>query len=191
MIYLKDEKKIEELLTIPYESEWDEKMIKERIGMLSAEKMITVVTSKRFEGDLEANPEKFKTEKWYQRKFAVEDMSEDFMEKLDNAVPGKSFDLDYPPKNEFIPNLEDLQNLKVERKEKQTPKLILDKPGTKLFFKQDDTFDQPLIYASANVYVEDAGYPKTTMGYVYAIMWNQMFYGSMREDNYMASLAGI
>jgi hypothetical protein len=33
--------------------------------MLSPEKMITVITSKQFEKDLEANPEKFKTEKWY------------------------------------------------------------------------------------------------------------------------------
>lgn len=191
MIYLKDEKKIEELLTIPYRSEWDEKMIQERIEMFTPEKMIAVLSSKQFESDLEANPERYQTEKWYQRKFAVDDMSKDFLKKLNDAVPEKSFDLDYPPKNEFIPNLEDLHNLKVTRKEKQTPKLILEKPGTKLFFKQDDTFDQPLIYASASIYVQDAGYPKTTMGYIYASLWNDMFYGYMREDNYMASLAGI
>lgn len=60
-----------------------------------------------------------------------------------------------------------------------------------MWFKQDDTFDQPYIWMNMKIISNDCGFPYTVESEIYALLWQKMLFESQREVDYMAGLAGI
>lgn len=60
-----------------------------------------------------------------------------------------------------------------------------------VWFKQDDQFDQPYVYAKVKVQTNDLMFPKTTESHVFIGLWQNMLQEHTRELKYMADMAGI
>jgi len=69
--------------------------------------------------------------------------------------------------------------------------VVLDEGNLQLFFKQDDQFDQPFIEMRCKLFTTDCEFPMSTQSLIFSMMWVNMLNESLREMNYMASLAGI
>ena len=135
--------------------------------------MFTIFQSKSIETELKDNPEKFQTEKWYERKFSSEDITADFKQKLETILPSADIKLGNPPENDYMPQPGDLKNMKKDDGP-SVPELILDQNGTKVYFKQDNTFDQPTVYANIKVQTTDCDFPETVQSQVLTSIWNGM-----------------
>ena len=60
-----------------------------------------------------------------------------------------------------------------------------------VWFKQDDQFDQPYVWAKVHILCNDLGWPanKSLRGFI--VMWLEMLKEEIRELNYTAEQAGI
>lgn len=68
---------------------------------------------------------------------------------------------------------------------------MLDSSNLSLFFKQDDQFEQPFIEMRCKLFTTDCGFPGSTEGLIFSMMWVNMLNDSQREMQYMGGLAGI
>jgi len=117
------------------------------------------------------------------------------MAKLQNATPSEGMKLDYPPENDLMPNAEDVVSKKVERQEDTSAAVPISlntgSDNFELWFKQDDTFDQPFVSMNCKIYTSDCMFPYTLKSHIYASLWQVMFDEHLREFSYMAEEAGV
>ena len=104
--------------------------------------------------------------------------------------------LDLPLENDFMPKRENLKYIKIPREPdskpgvpKQIRSFITD--SADIWFKQDDSFDQPFIYFYVRITTRDCGFPSDISSWVLTDIWTQMLDEAFRETEYQASLAGI
>jgi len=70
---------------------------------------------------------------------------------LNAQIPNQDENLSHPPPNLFVPK-DDLIEKKLPTPEKPaTPELIRQDPSSEIWFKQDDSFPQPFIWAKVKV----------------------------------------
>ena len=80
----------------------------------------------------------------------------------------------YPPRNLAMPS--ELAPLKNTLKSKPKPmKVPFSNPDMDLFFKQDDTFDQPKVEIRCKIMCSDCDFPSTTESLLFSMMWTTMF----------------
>ena len=60
-----------------------------------------------------------------------------------------------------------------------------------IWFKQDDTFDQPYIWINSKILTGDCNFAIDPQATIYAIFWKGMLEEYLRERSYMAEQAGI
>lgn len=106
-------------------------------------------------------------------------------------MPGEGEKLSHPPPNLFVPR-EDLIEKKLPTPETPAkPKLIKQEPSSEIWFKQDDSFPQPFIWAKVKVSTTDCDFPATNSSQWFVTMWESMLKESTRELTYMAQEAQI
>ena len=62
---------------------------------------------------------------------------------------------------------------------------------SEIWFKQDDQFDQPYVWAKLSLLCNDAGFPESKAIKAFITMWRKMLEEAIRELNYAAEEAGI
>uniref|UniRef100_A0A8C4YMS4 Insulin-degrading enzyme n=1 Tax=Gopherus evgoodei TaxID=1825980 RepID=A0A8C4YMS4_9SAUR len=125
---------IEEVLAAEYLlEEFRPDLIEMVLDKLRPENVRVAIVSKSFEGKTD------RTEEWYGTQYKQEAISDEVIQKWQNADLNGKFKL--PMKNEFIPT--NFEILPLEKDAPQYPALIKDTAMSKLWFKQDDKFFLP------------------------------------------------
>ena len=122
---------VEDLLWNPYNfKEMDKDDLKTRMDLLVPSNMWVVFQSLTNKDKKEKNPEKFQTEKWYQKEFCIEDLDKEYCEKLLTILPEENMKLGNAPVNIFMPKAENLKSMKI-------PRVDPEKPGNPIKLSQD------------------------------------------------------
>lgn len=83
--------------------------------------------------------------------------------RLQTLMPEKKMKLGYPPLNTYMPRPEQIVSKKVKRATESAAsepvKIETDLKNFEIFFKQDDTFDQPLVKMDLKICTTDCGFP--------------------------------
>lgn len=142
---------IEDIIWTPYAYEdFDVEDIKMRMSLLTPQNSFTVFQSKQNE----KTEQQLLVEKWYGSKYSFEKMSDDLIKELQLIMPDNLTQIGHPPVNKYMPyNLVQKKAEKGEEAKSSLPKLICKEP--KVWFKQDDTFDQPFIMAKFKIRLND------------------------------------
>lgn len=88
-----------------------------------------------------------------------------------------------------MPNAHKLKNMKLQR-DPANPVIISKSDNFEVWFKQDDTFEQPFVIIEGKVLTNDCDIALKLESQILSQLWNYMLEESMREMNYMAELAG-
>ncbi|KAK2490270.1 hypothetical protein MC885_013819 [Smutsia gigantea] len=171
---------LEEVLTAEYLlEEFRPDLIEMVLDKLRPENVRVAIVSKSFEGKTD------RTEEWYGTQYKQEALSDEMIQKWQNADLNGKFKL--PTKNEFIPT--DFEILPLEKEATSYPSLIKDTAMSKLWFKQDDKFFLPKAclnfeFFSPFAYVDPL---HCNMAYLYL----ELLKDSLNEYAYAAELAGL
>lgn len=71
------------------------------------------------------------------------------------------------------------------------PKLLEGLNGSKVYFKQDDKFDQPYVYAKFMMYCSDLDFSESKEADMFASLWQFMLEEEFRELQYTGLVASI
>jgi len=115
---------------------------------------------------------------------------------LEKTMPEETMTLDFPPPNPFMPRKENLKCIKAERANEGEPGIpeLISKEEDKslqIWYKQDDSFEQPFIYVNMRILTKDCGFPTDPKALILSTIWESMMVEHFREIGYMASLGGI
>ena len=114
------------------------------------------------------------------------------LKEWNETLPTEEDQLDHPPRNQFAP-----QNIPNKRMAEKIngmpgePKKIKEDEKSTVWFKQDDTHDQPYVWSRVEILCSDIDIMKDNFGKAFIIMWIEMFKERTRELNYMAKEAGV
>ena len=158
-----DDNDIDDVLWNPYEyKEMDRDDLQKRMDLLVPSNMWVVFQSLTNKEKKEKNPEKFQTEKWYSKDFCIEDLDKDFCQNLFTVLPEETMKLGNAPENIFMPRIENLKSIKLERANPDKPgkpiKLSSDQDNFEIWYKQDDSFEQPFVSIEAQIMTNDCNY---------------------------------
>lgn len=75
-----------------------------------------------------------------------------------------------------MPKAENLRNVKLPREDADKPGVprkikIGNNENFELWFKQDDTFEQPFVWINMKIKTIDGGYPYTLESGLYSMLW--------------------
>ena len=183
-----------QILYAPYAfKEFDKVDIARRLDMLAPENMYAIFTSPVVQKEKDASPGKFKQEYFYSTDFCIDEMGPETLERLSKVMPEPGMRLGNAPKNEFMPTAAKLVSVRADRVDKDKPSvpILIEQPKYELWFKQDDTFEQPLVKISCQITTNSCGFPYSTESAVLAMLWQKLLSEHVRELDYMADLAGI
>jgi len=189
MNFIKEEEDIKEInrKAFLYEK-LDKDDIMNRLELMEPNNMYVIHHSLAHKKLKETNPEVFKTEKWYNKEFGVEELTEEQIDKLKKIQIEDGVKMGNAPPNTFLPKKLEL-NKASELSGK--PGKVFSDVNSEIYFKQDDQFDQPLVELRCKINTNDCDFPNTTESLLFSMMWVNMLNENHRELNYMASLAGI
>ena len=137
------------------------------------------------------------TEPIYQTKFKKEAFAPDLLAQWAVSQPRANETLDYPAANPYVPKRFP-KSRKMTRKEDQPigkPVLLTGGDSAKavsdVWFKQDDQFEQPYVYAKCKLETKDLMFPQTVESHAFLSCWQAMLEEHSRELRYTAGAAGI
>uniref|UniRef100_A0A8C5F1R5 Insulin degrading enzyme n=1 Tax=Gopherus evgoodei TaxID=1825980 RepID=A0A8C5F1R5_9SAUR len=171
---------IEEVLAAEYLlEEFRPDLIEMVLDKLRPENVRVAIVSKSFEGKTD------RTEEWYGTQYKQEAISDEVIQKWQNADLNGKFKL--PMKNEFIPT--NFEILPLEKDAPQYPALIKDTAMSKLWFKQDDKFFLPKAclnfeFFSRYIYADPL---HCNMTYLFI----RLLKDDLKEYTYAARLSGL
>ncbi|KAF2841383.1 a-pheromone processing metallopeptidase Ste23 [Patellaria atrata CBS 101060] len=165
---------------------FDARAIRRGLGYLHPKNCRLTVVSQEFPGEWDQR------EKWYGTEYKVEDMSQEFLEMLQEAAQSAQEDrpseLHLPHRNEFIPTRLEVQKKSVSEPAK-APRLIRNDENVRTWHKRDDRFWVP----KANVYI----YMRTPLlnlspkTYVLSLLYEQLVKDALNEYSYDAEISGL
>jgi insulysin len=128
------------------------------------------------------------TSRWYGTQYKIEPFSPEILEALSaQEYSHPNYALDLPPKNPYIPT--DLEVL--PSGSESLPKLIFQAQGQSVWHKQDDTFKRNKVIGALNIETNEQAFPYSDFTRLCAKIWIKLFYEKFREEDYMASQAGL
>ncbi|KAK1138814.1 metalloprotease [Aspergillus melleus] len=165
---------------------FDPELIKKALSYFRADNFRMIIVSQDIPGNWDCK------EKWYGTEYKVEDVPQDFMASIHEALattPEKRLSaLHMPHKNEFVPT-----RLSVEKKEvsecAKTPKLIRHDDHVRLWFKKDDQFWVPK--ATVHITLRNPLVWTTPANLVKAKFYCELVRDALVEYSYDAELAGL
>mmetsp|Transcript_5568 Transcript_5568/g.8772 ORF Transcript_5568/g.8772 Transcript_5568/m.8772 type:complete len:150 (+) Transcript_5568:1298-1747(+) len=149
--------------------------------------MYAIFHSQSFKTAKEANPYKFNTEKWFCRDFCVDTISDEDKKRFKEAQVALDAPMGHPPPNTFMPrNIFPNKASRANPEKSKKPSLIINEENLQVFFKQDDTFDSPMVELRCKLSTTDCEFPLSTESLIFSMMWVNMLNESHRELTYMA-----
>ena len=134
-----------------------------------------------------ANESDLKTEPIYSTQFKIEAIDAALLESWANALPKEDELLDYPPPNVHVPSRIP-QAFKAARnddspigKPTQLRGAFTGNPESEVWFKQDDQFEQPYVYAKVQLETNDLMFPVRVESHVFVSIWQEMLKEHIRE----------
>ena len=156
-----------------------------RLNLLTPERGIVMLVSQI----VEKQEKELKEEKWYGTKWCREKLDDELIAKMSKVMPGSEERLGYPPENKYIPkHLIEKKKPRPDGTEPALPVKISESPA--IWFKQDDTFNQPFTFCELKLETTDCMYPLTPLSHVFSAIWNSCLSEALREIGYLADLAG-
>eukprot|EP00347_Sterkiella_histriomuscorum_P004511 403360183 len=188
MLNIEDDAEIPDMLWRPYAYErWSPEEIQSRLELMTPQNCFVIFQSKKNEKE----GDKLQKEKWYGTPYTIEKIEDQILGELAKKLPDPSMKLGYPPQNEFLPSV--LTEMKIPRDIENTkpapPQKLSDSPL--LWYKQDDTFDQPYVSVNLKFQTIDCQYPSSALSQIFISMWRSCLNEHLRELTYMGQLAGI
>ena len=86
-------------------------------------------------------------------------------------------------------NLVEKKKVRPDGQEPSFPVKIREDPV--VWFKQDDTFNQPFVNCKIRFRTNDLQYPSTAESQIFMVLWKACLEEDLREMSYMADLAGL
>lgn len=125
---------------------------------------------------------------WYGTQYRVDPFSSEIVEALNTKeFQHQNYVLDLPPRNPYIPT-----NLEVLPPGTEAlPKLIFSDQGQLVWHKQDDTFKRNKMLGLLNIETNELAFPFSDFTRLVAKIWIKLFNEKFREEDYMASQAGL
>lgn len=154
-------------------------LIKMVLDLLTPENMRVAVVGMKYKEMAD------KTEEWYNTQYSIEDISEEFLQKLSSTKLNECLTL--PPRNEFIPSKFDL--IKLDEEVESTPVIIHSSEMTRLWYKQDNTFLLPK--ACVNIELKSPYAYLDPINSDLNYMFVSLFRDALNEYAYDAELAGL
>ena len=184
---------MDRILYYPYIlEEFDEEAIKSQLNEMTPENWLVFFSSKDNEEIAD------KTEVIYNTKFHSDDIEQSLLDELagvtfesiESEFP-KAHDnvFDYPPKNNFIPY--NIQNLKSDAKEEFKLVNIEGIQNCKVWYKRDDSYEQPKINTRMVLRTADLNHNTDAKSKIFKKLWVDMIDENIREISYFANLAKI
>lgn len=173
---IKDDEEVADIVRAPFVYEClDKEDITRRLESMHPMNMYVIHHSMTHKDTKDANPEAFQKEKWFQRDFAMLNLDNEQISRLQNAKFADGVTIGHPPQNTFMPrNIQQKKKELLASSKPSRPQLVLDSSNLSLFFKQDDQFEQPFIEMRCKLYTTDCGFPSTTEGLIFSMMWVNM-----------------
>jgi len=132
MNFIKTDEDIQDILWLPYAYEkFNPEDIQQRMNLLVPENMYAIFHSQLVQKEMDSNPEKFTTERFYTKNFTMEEFSQEFMDKIGKIMPEEGMKLGNAPPNTYMPKAENLKSMKKER-------VNPDKPGIPIRLENDN-----------------------------------------------------
>ncbi|CDW84143.1 insulin-degrading enzyme [Stylonychia lemnae] len=188
MLKFIEDEEFNDLLWRPHALEvFDPEELQRRMNLLTPQNSFVIFQSKKNEKEDSV----LLKEKWYGTPYSIEKIPDDTISYLAKVLPSLEVNLGLPPRNEFIP--QQLNEIKILRDLENTkpafPMKISENP--QVWFKQDDTFDQPFLQVNMKLQTYDCAYPVTALSQMFIVLWKACLLEFNRELSYMGSLAGI
>ncbi|KAJ8025523.1 Insulin-degrading enzyme [Holothuria leucospilota] len=169
-----------EVLFAPYcMDEYKPELIEMILSLLTPDNIRVACISQSFQGKTD------EVEKWYGTEYRLCQIPEETIERWKNIGLNRKFHL--PGRNEFIPTNFDI--CEIDKDLTQVPTLIYESPISKLWFKQDGTFQMPKAcmyfeFSSPLAYLDPVSCNMTSL-------FSVLLRDSLNEYAYDAELAGI
>jgi secreted Zn-dependent insulinase-like peptidase len=175
-----DDNNVDDFLRLPYMyNTFDHTGIQSSLDLFVPENMWCFYQSRLLVNEQKADPKSYQKEKFYSKEFTIEELGQDFQNHLKTVKPEPDMQMGHPPENIFMPDPENLKDLKVERinaDKPANPKLIKIAENFNLWFKQDDSFSQPQVFMQICIDSNDCDHPYTMKSTLYAALWNSMLH---------------
>ncbi|XP_039264342.2 insulin-degrading enzyme-like [Styela clava] len=154
-------------------------VVQDILERLNADNMKVDVVAKAFDGSADLS------EKWYGTKYALVPITNETKEKWNNVELNDKLRL--PEPNEFIPS--SLSQKLVPESNPELPKLIKMDNFSKVWFKQDSTFNLPKATISVDFYSPYAYVDPHHYNMVHLFV--DLFVDALNEYSYAAEIAGL
>ncbi|CAD6193834.1 unnamed protein product [Caenorhabditis auriculariae] len=163
-------------------TEFNQDKINEILSLMTPENMIYRVVSKTFEGR-EGNT----FEPVYGTEIRVAEISQENIQRFDDALKSRHPNMHLPEKNEYIPTKFDLKP-RVDIKSEH-PQLIHEDGWSRIWFKQDDEYKMPKAETKIALTTPIVAYdPRRSL---LSSLWLWCLNDTLTEETYNADLAGL
>lgn len=161
---------------------FDPEKINEFLSLMTPDNCRVYLLSQSFSGSTDL------TSRWYGTQYKIDAFTSEIVEALSvKEFQHPTFSLHLPPMNPYIPT-----NLEVLPEGPEAlPQLIYNEKGQFVWHKQDDTFKRNKMIGLLNIETNDLAFPYSDLTRLCAKIWIKLFYDKFREEDYMASQAGL
>lgn len=157
-------------------------LIKEFINYLDLENVQIFLISKVHE------PAEMIEEKWFGTLYKIENFSDELMRKLENPTISQSrVKIGLPKPNPYLPaNYEVLEKVQMA-----APQKVLQDQKNTVWHKQDSKFRTNKVLGQLMIFCNSFGFDTSPYFFMLAKMWEQILNEKIREEGYLADLAGL
>jgi insulysin len=187
MAQLSPNEAIEDLYFRPYAyEEWNPNEIKAYLDLLQPDNCYYILQAK----ENAKRPDQRK-EFYYGTSYTSQKFDKDFCSALAHAQIKQTEKLGNCPPNIFIPKQHPSSLLKEKVAVPALPSRLESKNGSTVWFKQDDTFEQPFLWSRVTIFTNDIGFPMNYQGIAFFNFWYSLLSENLRELEYLAQLGGL
>mmetsp|Transcript_12756 Transcript_12756/g.23758 ORF Transcript_12756/g.23758 Transcript_12756/m.23758 type:complete len:956 (-) Transcript_12756:38-2905(-) len=161
---------------------FDPEKVKEFLNLMTPDNCRVYLLSQSFAGSTD------QISQWYGTQYKTTPFTPEISEAL-NATEfvHPKYTIDLPLKNPYIPTNLDI----LPSGSEPLPTLIFKEQGHFVWHKQDDTFKRNKIITLLTIETNELAFPYSDFTRLCAKIWIKLFYEKFREEDYMASQAGL
>ena len=127
-------------------------------------------------------------EQWYKAMYLTEPFSPELISKLESPrLDLSEKQLGYPCSNPYIPRSHSL----LTGEKQKFPRELMKSEAQRVWYKPDYKFQTDRVYGQVTIYCNSCRFDVSPQCYVMAKIWLKIFQEGIREDTYLADLAGL
>lgn len=161
---------------------FDAELISSVFKMLSLDNLQLILVSKTLDKT------HMKEEMYFGAQYLTEPLPETLIQALKNPnLSPYNVVLELPLANPYIPENYNLLGLSEEK----IPKRLLSDHRQTIWFKQDSQYSIDKVHGQLVIYCNSFGFDTSSYSFMLAKMWEKMLCEKVREESYLAELAGL